>query len=104
MVKERIGNERRKDPFIIKCGELYHLAADGKIFIDSIKSSMEALVMLLATYYTFHIQWCKQIHSTFLFMEKVLLEKDPINNAMSSELRLFLEKVSELKKSNGSAD
>ena len=74
------------------------MVADGKIFIDSIKSNMEALVMLLATYYTFHIHWCKQILSTFLFMEKVLLEKDRINNDMSSELCLFLEIFSEMKK------
>ena len=30
MVNEKVGKEKRDTPFIIKCGDLYYVIADGK--------------------------------------------------------------------------
>ena len=97
MVRAKIGKEQRNTPFIIKCGKYYHVAADGKIFLDSLPSSMEALVNLIAIYYAFNIRWCSNILSACLFLEKVLLEQDTEPEKRSLELRRFLENFMDLK-------
>ena len=63
-----------------------YVIADGKVFIDSIKSSLEALVLLMAVYFVFNIKYCDAIFSACIFLEHVLLGK--IIQKYRPELRL----------------
>ena len=86
MVNEKVGKEKRDTPFTMKCGDLYYVIADGKVFIDSIKSRLEALVLLMAFYFVFNIKYCVAIFSACIFLEHVLLGK--IIQKYRPELRL----------------
>lgn len=83
----------RASPFLIQCGGTYHLVADGQPLISlcaNTSSSMDALLTLIAAYYVFDIQWCKDIAPAYLFFQHYLLERENEESKKCSSLVIFL--------------
>ena len=71
------------------------IVVDGKIFMDTIGSAMEALVSLLSIYYVFNIEWCENVLSTYLCFLSKLLEKEDTKTKQCKALLIFLNQFRE---------
>ena len=82
-------------PFVVKIGNGYFIAADGKVLLEVPVShdrarSMDALACLLATYYVFNVKWCPHLVPTYLFLQCELLDKKDMECEDNKALKTFL--------------
>ncbi len=78
----------RPCPFLMKCGNCFHVVAGKSPFLY-VAGSTEALISLLAVYYVFDLEWCKEVLAVFLFIESELLERTTDQSKSSNAVNIF---------------
>ncbi len=78
----------RPCPFLMKCGNRFHVVAGKSPFLY-VAGSTEALISLLAVYYVFDLEWCKEVLAVFLFIESELLERTTDQSKSSNAVNIF---------------
>ena len=58
----------RPSPFLLKYGSSFYVVA-GKAPFVCVQDSTDALISLLAVYYVFDLQWCKEVEPVLLVIE-----------------------------------
>ncbi|KAI9560451.1 hypothetical protein GHT06_014470 [Daphnia sinensis] len=58
----------------MKCGNSFHIIA-GKAPFLYVPNSVEALTSLIAVYYVFDLQWCKEAMTVLLFIESEVIAR-----------------------------
>jgi hypothetical protein len=91
VINEKWANRQiRTSPYILKRGKTYSIVVEGKVYMDTPPSSLEALLSLLCVYYVFNIQWCPNVRSVFLFFQSQLSEKLDERTLSCKNLGVFM--------------
>ena len=75
---------------MVKFEGSYFVIADGIPYIN-VKTSSEAIVALMATYYVFHIQWGKEVEPVYTFLQSEIMELKDDNTKRNLKLQKFLK-------------
>ena len=99
VINEKWANKKiRTSPYILKCGGTFIIVVDGKVFMDTPPSSLEALLSLLSVYYVFNIQWCPNVRSVYLFFQSQLLGKPDESTTTCKNLCVLMNNFHEKEK------